>query len=236
MSAVAAHRCISPAAANNESAREAAARLADKYAALARALSGSDGDAAEHLSQQLKEDLESCLAGLPPQASKATIQHEQQQQTTYPKAAAPAVRPTVSPQYSNSSSGNRSNSQQQHQQTQQPNQMLDSPESQQTQDGPVPTAAFSERNCLLPPQQAAGPQPPTQFQQQQQLQSNSHAPGNVSPTAAAGAVAGDGSAGQQQGISSMKSSYRGLTWDRKDQRWRVRVHYLGKQHHVGRWV
>ncbi len=30
------------------------------------------------------------------------------------------------------------------------------------------------------------------------------------------------------------SQYRGLTWDRQDQRWRVRINIGGRQSHVGR--
>ena len=31
-----------------------------------------------------------------------------------------------------------------------------------------------------------------------------------------------------------RSKYRGLTWDKKERRWRVRINVMGKQHHVGR--
>ena len=33
---------------------------------------------------------------------------------------------------------------------------------------------------------------------------------------------------------SRKSKFRGVTWDRRDRRWRVRMNCLGVQHHVGR--
>lgn len=32
-----------------------------------------------------------------------------------------------------------------------------------------------------------------------------------------------------------RSRYRGLTWDKKERRWRVRINVMGKQHHVGRY-
>jgi hypothetical protein len=31
-----------------------------------------------------------------------------------------------------------------------------------------------------------------------------------------------------------RSRFRGLTWDKKERRWRVRINVMGKQHHVGR--
>ncbi|KAF8055833.1 hypothetical protein HT031_006608 [Scenedesmus sp. PABB004] len=50
-----------------------------------------------------------------------------------------------------------------------------------------------------------------------------------------GADAGaDGGGADAGGAAGRRSAYRGLTWDRKDGRWRVRIHYQGKQHHIGR--
>ncbi|WIA42478.1 hypothetical protein OEZ86_008469 [Tetradesmus obliquus] len=33
----------------------------------------------------------------------------------------------------------------------------------------------------------------------------------------------------------IRSNYRGLSWDKKYQGWRVRIYYAGKQRHVGRF-
>jgi hypothetical protein len=41
-------------------------------------------------------------------------------------------------------------------------------------------------------------------------------------------------AGLQDLQVSRKSKYRGVTWDKRDRRWRVRINCLGVQHHVGR--
>ena len=36
------------------------------------------------------------------------------------------------------------------------------------------------------------------------------------------------------GLTPRKSKYRGVAWDKRDGRWRVRINCLGVQHHVGR--
>ena len=45
-----------------------------------------------------------------------------------------------------------------------------------------------------------------------------------------------GSSVQELKPAPVRSKYRGLTWDKKERRWRVRINVLGKQHHVGRWA
>lgn len=45
------------------------------------------------------------------------------------------------------------------------------------------------------------------------------------------------SAGSQQVATSgnvIRSKYRGLSWDKKHQGWRVRLYFAGKQRHVGK--
>lgn len=278
----AARESFSIAAPDTLPANEAAAVLAEKYAALVQLLRSTSGELPDDLPQQLQQNLQACLAAWPSQsgmprhqaAEPDTCQSEQQQQQQHSQLpppvgaprrvssasdtaeAAPAAHSAGGgPQcnHSNNSSNVNRDSQLQekhHQQHQQ--EVLDSPESHQTQIA----GAFTDYNiaatatritanqlanqqqqlhggapswtaCSIgadhqhdsPPQPAAAPVASTAL----------HSPASTLAAACVGS-----SALPQHYVTAIKSSYRGLTWDRKDQRWRVRVHFMGKQHHVGR--
>jgi hypothetical protein len=59
--------------------------------------------------------------------------------------------------------------------------------------------------------------------------------GLLSDTRAVGQLVVSDNSFQEMKPMVRRSRFRGLTWDKKERRWRVRINVMGKQHHVGRW-